>query len=107
MGPNGEYGSERVVEGAAARQLYHNDSKSREMLPVWNGPNGEYGSERPVEGAAARQLYHNGSKSRETLPVWNGAEWRIRLREACRRGHCETDLPQRQQIAGNAAGVVR
>ena len=70
MGPNGEYGSERLVEGGTARETYHNGSKSRETLPVWNGPNGEYGSERPVEGAAARQLYHNGSKSRETLPVW-------------------------------------
>ena len=71
------------------------------------GPDGEYGSGRPVEVGTARQLYHNGSKSQETLPVWNGAEWRIRLRKACRRGHCERDLPQRQQIAGNAADAAR
>ena len=37
MGPNGEYGSERLVEGGTARETYHNGSKSREMLPVWQG----------------------------------------------------------------------
>ena len=34
MGPNGEYGSERLVEGGTARETYHNGSKSRETLPM-------------------------------------------------------------------------
>ena len=102
------------MENTAQRGLSKGDPKDRPTITAANrekrcrcgmGPDGEYGSERPVEGGTARQTYHNGSKSRKTLPVRNGAGWRIRFRKACRRGHCETALPQRQQITGNAAGA--
>ena len=105
MGQDGEYGSERLVEGAPKDKPTTTAANRGKRCRCGMGPDGEYGSGRPVEVGTARQLYHNGSKSQETLPVWNGAEWRIRLRKACRRGHCERDLPQRQQIAENTAGV--
>ena len=103
MGPNGEYGSGRPVEGGTARETYHNGSKSQETLPVWNGPNGEYGSERPVEGAATRQLYHNGSKSRETLPVQKPRNMITPPRGTSRAIPALHPLLQRHRITPNTA----
>ena len=103
MGPNGEYGSGRPVEGGTTRQTYHNGSKSRETLPVRNGPNGEYGSERLVEGGTARQTYHNGSKSRKMLPMQKPRNMITPPRGTSRAIPVLHPLLQRHRITPNAA----